>query len=132
MSHTLWFALPGIVAAFLSLLLTPLAAWIAVRVGAIDMPGERKVHKTPIPRLGGLAVVASIACTFAAAHVLSGGRWQLPSDLAVGGGGGGGWAPVGGGVGGGWARPFSPPSFSFVLLTTSTAWPRAGSSWLTS
>src|SRR4051812_2858930 len=84
MSHTLWFALPGIVAAFLSLLLTPLAAWIAVRVGAIDMPGERKVHKTPIPRLGGLAVVASIACTFAAAHVLSGGRWQLPSDLAVG------------------------------------------------
>jgi UDP-GlcNAc:undecaprenyl-phosphate GlcNAc-1-phosphate transferase len=84
MSHTLWFVLPGLVAALLTLSLTPLAARLAVLVGAVDMPGERKVHTIPIPRLGGVAVVVSIALTFAMARLLSGGRWQLPPQLGVG------------------------------------------------
>jgi UDP-GlcNAc:undecaprenyl-phosphate/decaprenyl-phosphate GlcNAc-1-phosphate transferase len=84
MSHTLWFILPGLVAAVLAFLLTPVAARLAVLVGAMDMPGERKVHTTPIPRLGGLAVVASIVSTFAAAKVLPNGHWQLPPQLVLG------------------------------------------------
>jgi UDP-GlcNAc:undecaprenyl-phosphate/decaprenyl-phosphate GlcNAc-1-phosphate transferase len=84
MSHTLWFVLPGLVAAALAFALTPLVARLAVILGAVDMPGERKVHTTPIPRLGGLAVVAAIVVTFAAARFLSRGHWQLPPQLVLG------------------------------------------------
>ena len=83
MTHTLWFLLPGLVAAVLALLFTPLAARLALLVGAIDMPGERKVHTIPIPRLGGLAVVGSIALVFAATPLISRGRWKLPSELVL-------------------------------------------------
>lgn len=41
------------------LFLTPLVRSLALCVGAIDRPGERKVHTLPIPRMGGLAVVLS-------------------------------------------------------------------------
>lgn len=37
-------------------LLTPLAKQLAIRLGAIDHPGGRKIHNEPTPRLGGLAV----------------------------------------------------------------------------
>lgn len=40
----------------LSLALTPAVRWLAFRVKALDMPGERKVHTKPVPRLGGLGV----------------------------------------------------------------------------
>ena len=36
--------------------LMPVIKKIAVHVGAIDIPNERKVHKKPIPRLGGLGI----------------------------------------------------------------------------
>lgn len=36
--------------------LTPLAIRLAIRWGAVDQPGGRKVHLLPMPRLGGLAV----------------------------------------------------------------------------
>ena len=39
-----------------SYLLTFLAKTIAEHVGAIDMPNNRKVHKKPMPRCGGLAI----------------------------------------------------------------------------
>lgn len=39
-----------------SYLLTFLAKRIAEHVGALDMPNERKVHKVPMPRCGGLAI----------------------------------------------------------------------------
>ena len=36
---------------------TPVVKWFARRVGAMDVPGDaRRIHKTPIPRLGGLAI----------------------------------------------------------------------------
>ncbi|WP_352419507.1 MraY family glycosyltransferase [Proteiniborus sp.] len=46
----------------LSYLLTPLAKYTAKKIGAIDVPkDDRRVHKVPIPRLGGLAIyLASI------------------------------------------------------------------------
>lgn len=39
-----------------SLILIPIAKKIANHVGAMDIPNERKVHKQPMPRLGGLAI----------------------------------------------------------------------------
>ncbi len=44
----------------LAVALTPLARRAALALGAVDAPGHRKIHTTPIPRLGGAAVVAAI------------------------------------------------------------------------
>jgi len=66
--------LPGLAAGLIAWCLTPLSIWIAGRVGAIDTPGPRRVHMTPIPRLGGLAVVtAVVAVVGALGLVLPGG-----------------------------------------------------------
>jgi UDP-GlcNAc:undecaprenyl-phosphate GlcNAc-1-phosphate transferase len=48
----------------LSLLLTPLVAKAARKYGIMDMPSDRKVHRTPIPRAGGLAVYLSFYLAF--------------------------------------------------------------------
>lgn len=46
-----------LVSGVLSFILTPVAKKIAHKIGAIDVPkDERRMHKEPIPRLGGLAV----------------------------------------------------------------------------
>ena len=36
----------------------PIVKKIAIHVGALDIPNKRKVHKVPIPRLGGLGIYA--------------------------------------------------------------------------
>ena len=46
-----------------SLILTPLVRSLAVRIGAIDQPGERKIHTVSMPRLGGVGVVGSALLT---------------------------------------------------------------------
>ena len=45
---------------------TPFVMKLAVRIGAVDVPRDnRRMHKVPIPRLGGLAIViAFLLCTF--------------------------------------------------------------------
>ena len=78
----LWFVLPAAVAAALAYAITPLTARLAVRVGAIDMPGYRKTHTVPIPRLGGLAVVSASGAVWAAATWLFG--VSLPRELSIG------------------------------------------------
>jgi UDP-GlcNAc:undecaprenyl-phosphate/decaprenyl-phosphate GlcNAc-1-phosphate transferase len=45
------------------LALTPVTAWLAPRIGAVDDPGESdrpRVHSRPLPRIGGLAIVLGI------------------------------------------------------------------------
>ncbi len=42
-----------------SLILVPLCKKVAIHVNALDIPNERKVHKSPMPRLGGLAIYLS-------------------------------------------------------------------------
>ncbi|WP_019154275.1 glycosyltransferase family 4 protein [Robertmurraya massiliosenegalensis] len=44
-----------------SLIVTPFVKKIAFKIGAIDQPNNRKVHKQVMPRLGGLAIVISFA-----------------------------------------------------------------------
>ena len=46
-----------LVAAIVSLLSTPVVRALAFKVGAVDVPRDaRRMHKTPIPRMGGLAI----------------------------------------------------------------------------
>src|SRR5918997_1486881 len=47
-----------LVAGLVALVLSPLAARLAHRVGAIDRPSERSLHSSPTPSLGGLAILA--------------------------------------------------------------------------
>src|SRR6202171_6715131 len=54
----------GLLAFFIALLaslmlVVPVRA-LALRVGMVDLPGPRKVHRTPIPLLGGLAMYAAV------------------------------------------------------------------------
>ncbi|SNS64979.1 UDP-GlcNAc:undecaprenyl-phosphate GlcNAc-1-phosphate transferase [Anaerovirgula multivorans] len=60
-----------IIAMSLSYILTPYAKRIAHKIGAIDVPKDnRRVHKVPIPRLGGLAIyIAFIVATLIMAVV---------------------------------------------------------------
>src|SRR5215467_1501551 len=50
----------------LAALLTPLIRALALRVGAVDHPGGRKIHQTPTPRLGGVSVVLAGTLTVVA------------------------------------------------------------------
>lgn len=58
-------ALLCIIAAYLiSLALTPLAKKIAIRFGVMDVPKDaRRMHKKPIPRMGGLAIYIAFIVT---------------------------------------------------------------------
>lgn len=45
----------------LALAFTPLAIWLAPRIGAMDIPkDDRRVHSKPIPRFGGMAMFIGI------------------------------------------------------------------------
>jgi UDP-GlcNAc:undecaprenyl-phosphate/decaprenyl-phosphate GlcNAc-1-phosphate transferase len=49
-----------LIALFASLMLTVPVRALALRVGMVDLPGPRKVHVSPIPLLGGLAMYAAV------------------------------------------------------------------------
>ncbi|MCC5953749.1 MAG: undecaprenyl/decaprenyl-phosphate alpha-N-acetylglucosaminyl 1-phosphate transferase [Acidimicrobiia bacterium] len=51
-------------------LVTPLVRRLAVRVGAVAQPDERRVHERPTPQLGGIAMLAGVAVGMAVA-------WQM-------------------------------------------------------
>ncbi len=50
----------AIVAALIVLGTTPLSARLARLVGAVDEPSDRRIHREPTPRLGGLAILAGL------------------------------------------------------------------------
>ncbi len=53
----LYMAATFVVSFIFSFASVPVARWTAYKIGAIDVPkDERRVHKTPIPLLGGLAI----------------------------------------------------------------------------
>jgi len=46
--------------------LTPLVVWVATRCGVLAQPGGRHIHRSPVPRLGGIAVyLAFVAAVLA-------------------------------------------------------------------
>jgi len=61
----------GILSLLLSLILTPLVRDVVGRRGFLDHPdGVRKTHRTPVPRVGGIAIVLAYSATFAIAFFL--------------------------------------------------------------
>ena len=45
-----------LIALFVALIATPAVIVLAAKTGAMDAPDARKVHKGPMPRIGGLAI----------------------------------------------------------------------------
>ncbi len=79
------FAVPALLAAVLSFCLVRPVRAIAFRMGAIDLPGPRKIHKQPMARLGGLAVLTAAFVVFAGISFLKPPRiHMLSSDLLAG------------------------------------------------
>lgn len=71
----------------LSLVLTPLAIRVALRNRILDQPGQHKSHTSPVPYLGGVAIVVSFALVvIGAAFVDSStkGTDELVKILAIG------------------------------------------------
>ncbi len=58
---------------------TPLARRLALRVGAVDQPNVRKIHTSPMPLLGGVAIYAA----FLVALVLFADRFYIPQLIGI-------------------------------------------------
>lgn len=57
------FILTGCIAFVVSVMLVPRVHDLAIRLGAVDRPDQpRRIHRGIMPRMGGLAVVAGVAC----------------------------------------------------------------------
>lgn len=67
------------VAGAVSCAATPLARWLAIRHGSIDVPTERKAHARPTPTSGGLAIIAG----FLTAALLTGASQQLRPEALL-------------------------------------------------
>ena len=96
------YGFPFMLAMFVSYVLTPYIKKLAFKIGAVDRPDNRKVHKKIMPRLGGLAIyiafmigcVASMEITWDIFGILLGGTlivalgvaddvYQLPAKLKL-------------------------------------------------
>ncbi|NDE76609.1 MAG: undecaprenyl/decaprenyl-phosphate alpha-N-acetylglucosaminyl 1-phosphate transferase, partial [Proteobacteria bacterium] len=75
MPYALAYLIVFIVALAASLVGTPLARRVAHRFGVLDQPSARKVHRTPTPLLGGLAIYAGFWVSVIAAT-----RLELPTS----------------------------------------------------
>lgn len=62
----------GTVTAYIfGVFLVPLVISFSKKEGLVDLPGERKIHKTPVSRLGGVAIWLSTMLTFLSLVFLS-------------------------------------------------------------
>lgn len=59
-----------------TLVLTPVARWVALRTGAVVRPDARRVHSRPTPTLGGVAMMGGVLAGLAVA-------WWLPAFRPV-------------------------------------------------
>ncbi len=74
-----WIYIP-VVSALISFLATPFLRLLAVRLGILDEPAERKTHEFSTPLLGGLAVYSAFAGAVLVNYLVS---WQL-KGIALG------------------------------------------------
>lgn len=74
------YVLAFILACAASFLFTPLVIRIAFKTGALDKPDARKVHKKPIPRIGGLGIYAAFMLTLALLLETS----EIPAEMTEG------------------------------------------------
>ena len=67
--------IPLLLAAAVTVALVPLLERRAIQLKVMDSPGERKLHESPVPRVGGIAMAAGAAAAFA--------FWLPPSRQAL-------------------------------------------------
>jgi UDP-GlcNAc:undecaprenyl-phosphate GlcNAc-1-phosphate transferase len=63
--------LPLLMAFGVTLVLTPGVSRLATKMGVLDRPDQRKVHKTPVPLMGGLAIFTGFWLTILCTQPLS-------------------------------------------------------------
>jgi UDP-GlcNAc:undecaprenyl-phosphate GlcNAc-1-phosphate transferase len=78
----LGYAAAFVVPLILAWVLTPLALRLAVRLDVLDVPGDRKAQDSPIPYLGGVAIVVAFSATVLVAAALQG-RGSEVGTLAI-------------------------------------------------
>lgn len=78
--------IPGfLIALSISWWLTPEIRTRALKLGLVDQPGEeRRIHKVPVPRLGGVAIYISVMVTIAILIAMTG---RFPKNARLGEGG---------------------------------------------
>ena len=79
-----WYAVIFAVALATTFLLTPFTIRLAKHLGIVDLPGKNRINTSPIPRLGGLALVAGIVIAvaiFALIYQIEPLRASLPDKL---------------------------------------------------
>lgn len=54
-----------------SFIFVPFSVWLSKKFNVIDIPDERKVHKEPVPRWGGLAIALSFFLTLFLIYIFS-------------------------------------------------------------
>ena len=75
-------ALALLTALVVSFLMTPVVKTFAYKVGAVDVPKDaRRMHKVPIPRLGGLAIFIGFMVSVLILGGVRGGTGQMQSIL---------------------------------------------------
>ncbi len=67
----------AIVAFLTTLTTTPVAIFFAKSKGWVDLPNERKVHKVPMPRVGGLGIFAGIVVGVVSTGFLKDQMWPF-------------------------------------------------------
>src|SRR4026209_2330681 len=60
----------GVVAAVVTFVVTPAVGWFAKRRGWGDVPNERSVHTSPVPDVGGLAMLIGFFAALGVARML--------------------------------------------------------------
>lgn len=73
------------VAFFVAVILTPIVRALAPVLGLVDQPGERKVHHTPTPMGGGIAVFGGLCITTVFLVMLQYFHWVSSDSLAAAG-----------------------------------------------
>ena len=68
------YGFPFMLAMFVSFVLTPHIKKLAFKIGAVDKPDNRKVHKRIMPRLGGLAIYIAFMIAVVAGMEMS---WDI-------------------------------------------------------
>jgi len=66
------FPVAGAIGLAVAFALTPLVQWAAIRAGVLAQPGGRHIHRSPIPRLGGIAVYLAFLAAVLAVLPLGG------------------------------------------------------------
>ncbi len=72
-----------VVAALISLVLTPLVRRIVLRHDIVDLPEARRINTAPMPRAGGLAVAAAFLVSAAGFVAINSGSELVPEPLNI-------------------------------------------------